>query len=137
VSCRKAAGSAAAIPANGAPEFDWLAGSINSSATPERPVVQAWLAGSSKCSAEGITARGPSPVLALCRKLVEAGFDTRRPLHAYRDDTLALCVKSIGAGAKLTVDESRGVYFAKWRPFNPSRGVAPVRQNELAGGAAP
>ena len=32
--------------------------------------------GSDQCRAEGHTVRGSSPVLALCRKLVEAGFDT-------------------------------------------------------------
>lgn len=65
--------------------------------------IRAQIINSGEASAKGVTARGPSPVLALCRKLVEAGFDPGRPLHAYRDDMLALRVRSIGEGARLTV----------------------------------
>jgi hypothetical protein len=50
---------------------------------------------------------GAAPVLAMCRKLVEAGHDPSRPLHAYRGDTLCLKVRSIGEGAKLTVEHNR------------------------------
>jgi hypothetical protein len=39
--------------------------------------------------------------LALCRKLIAAGYDPTLPLHAYRGDTLALKVCSIGEGAHL------------------------------------
>jgi hypothetical protein len=35
-------------------------------------------------------ARGHAPVLGLCRALLAAGYDPRRPLHAYRGDTVAL-----------------------------------------------
>jgi len=51
------------------------------------------------CSALGITAKADAPVLALCRKLVDAGHDPATPLEVYRGDTLALRVKSIGLGA--------------------------------------
>jgi hypothetical protein len=56
-------------------------------------------------------------VLALCRALVEAGHDPATPLEAYRGSTLCLRVRSIGEGAKLTVDESRGCRFALFHPF--------------------
>jgi len=58
-----------------------------------------------------------APVLAVCRKLTSAGFDPSRPLHAYRGDTLSLKVRSIGEGARLTVDETRTA-FARWKPFS-------------------
>jgi hypothetical protein len=45
--------------------------------------------GSDKATALGLTVRGPSPVLALCRALVAAGVDPNRPLHAYRGDCFA------------------------------------------------
>src|SRR5438874_288481 len=65
--------------------------------------VKATLTGSDCCEALGITARGSAPVLALCRALVAAGHDPRRPLHACRGDVLALKIRSIGEGAQLTV----------------------------------
>jgi hypothetical protein len=40
--------------------------------------IRAQIINSGEASAKGVTARGPSPVLALCRKLVEAGFDPSR-----------------------------------------------------------
>jgi hypothetical protein len=66
--------------------------------------IRAELAGSDTCRAEGITAHSSSPVLALCRKLIEAGHDPARPLHAYRGETLCLVIRSIGEGARLEVN---------------------------------
>ena len=43
--------------------------------------IRAELAGSDSCSALGITISSSSPVLALCRKLVQAGFDPSTPLE--------------------------------------------------------
>jgi hypothetical protein len=51
-----------------------------------------------RCEAEGYSVRANAPVLALCRKLVENGYDPARPLHAYRGNTVALTVTSIGWG---------------------------------------
>jgi len=69
-----------------------------------------------KAEAEGHKVRSYTPVFALCRKLIEAGFDSSRPLHAYRGDTLCLTVRSIGEGARLTVgDDSKGV--PRFRPY--------------------
>jgi len=42
---------------------------------------RAELVGDDSCSALGITVRSSSPVLALCRKLVDAGHDPATPLE--------------------------------------------------------
>jgi hypothetical protein len=55
-------------------------------------------------SAEGITMHTASPVLALCRKLVEAGYASSMPLEAFRDGALALRIRAIGEAATLTAD---------------------------------
>jgi hypothetical protein len=100
--------------------------------------IHATLIGSNCCEALGITARGYAPVLDLCRALVKAGHDPRWPLHAYRGDVLALKVRSIGEGARLTVREDRaGPRFVAWEPF-PRRVGARVREKaEGIGGSAP
>jgi hypothetical protein len=40
--------------------------------------------------------RGDSVIPALCRKLIEAGHDASSTLEAYRGETLAICIRSIG-----------------------------------------
>jgi hypothetical protein len=67
--------------------------------------MMAKLIGSDTCSAAGITVRGHAPVLTLCRKLVDAGYNPATRLECYRGDALALTVRSIGEAAKLVVDE--------------------------------
>jgi hypothetical protein len=47
------------------------------------PTIRAEIIGTI-CTALGITAHGSAPVLALCRKLVEAGHDPATPLEAWR-----------------------------------------------------
>ena len=69
--------------------------------------IRAELSGNNSCTALGIAVRAKAPVLALCRKLIAAGHDPGRPLHAYRGETLALTVTAIGYGAKYTVVENR------------------------------
>lgn len=51
------------------------------------------------CHAEGFTVRHNAPVLAMCRLLVDLGYDPRRPLLAFRGTELAMAIKSIGYGA--------------------------------------
>ena len=65
----------------------------------------------------GIEVEAAAPVLALCRKLVAAGHDPATPLEAYRGEVLCLRVRSIGEGAKLTVEDSDrlGPWFTKYR----------------------
>jgi hypothetical protein len=72
----------------------------------------------------------------------EAGHDPDTPLEAYRGTTMCLKVRSIGEGAKLTVEENdrRGPRFVTYRAFQdrarPSGGHAPVEQ-KAAGVADP
>jgi hypothetical protein len=90
--------------------------------------IRATLIGSDHCEALGITGQGSAPVLALCRALVAAGHDTRRPLHVHRRETLALVVGSIGDGAKLRV-ATHGIGFeriAKCTGGPPARQIAPT-----------
>jgi hypothetical protein len=65
--------------------------------------IEAELNGGDSCQGYGITTRSSSPVLSLCRKLNEAGYDPSRPLHVYRGKVLALIVRTIGEGARLRV----------------------------------
>jgi hypothetical protein len=94
-------------------------------------VIRAELIGSDRCSALGIVARSTTPVLALCRRLVEAGHDSATPLEVWRGTTLCLRVRSIGEGAQLTVeDDRRGrPRLRRWRNRARGCGRAPlVRQ---------
>src|SRR5262249_58525627 len=85
------------------------------------------LVGSDICTAPGIIARSYAPVLALCRRLIEAGIDPGRPLHVYRGDTLALVVRSIAEGATLAVEDN---HLGHPRFVRRSGGAAlPTRQN--------
>jgi hypothetical protein len=70
-------------------------------------MIRAELSGYDTCTALGITVQAAAPVLAMCRKLIEAGYDPDLPLHAYRGETLCLTVSSIGYGAKYTVADNR------------------------------
>jgi hypothetical protein len=83
-------------------------------------VITAMLTGSDTACAESITVTGASPVLALCRRLVDAGRDQNRPLHAYRGDVPALRVRSIGEGARLEI-RGDGVGFRRL----PKMGAGP------------
>ena len=89
--------------------------------------VRAELIGTNCAIALGIKAHTSSPVVALCRALLEAGHDPATPLHAYRGNTLALKVRSIGEGAKLTVEANPigKPVFRRWRDRAESNGAAP------------
>ena len=91
-------------------------------------MIGAELTGSSTASACGLTARSRSPVLALCRQLVEADHDADMLLEAYRGDVLCLKVHSIGEAAGLDVN-SRGSRFA---PACDVRAAPPVRSTTKA-----
>jgi hypothetical protein len=72
--------------------------------------IRAELVADDNCCALGMTVRGPAPVLALCRLLVEAGHDPATPLEAWRGDVPCLRIRSIGAAAALRVG-THGVGF--------------------------
>ena len=88
------------------------------------------LVGSDICTAAGIIARSYAPVLALCRRLIEAGIDRDRPLHVYRGDTVALVVRSIAEGARLRVGDNRLGHprFVRFRPRSDGAALH-MRQN--------
>jgi hypothetical protein len=86
------------------------------------------LIGAEICRALGHSVQSPTPVLALCRKLVAAGIDPATPLHVYRGATLCLIVRSIGEGAALEV-HPRGRCFVSYRAGRAAarRAASPVR----------
>ena len=81
---------------------------------------------SNRCDAEGYTVSASAPVLAMCRKLVEVGYDPATPLHAYRGDTLCLKVRSIGEGAELECQEGGDFRLREPRPCVPREGPLPL-----------
>jgi hypothetical protein len=122
-----------------ASRLDETAGRVGSIATlPQKKSqtpIRATLTGSRRCEAEGMSARSSAPVLALCRSLVAAGRDPTTPLEAYRDDVLALRVRSIGEGARLTVEDGRhgSPRLRQWRGRGGGAGSA-VTQPEQGHG---
>jgi len=94
--------------------------------------IRAELSGGRRCSAIGITATGNAPVLALCRRLIEAGHNPTLPLEAYRGTTLCLRVRSIGEGAKLTVTEATSDGKPRFVPHHPFQDV-----RDSVGGRSP
>lgn len=94
--------------------------------------IRAALTGSDRCEAEGFVAIANAPTFSLCRKLMVAGFDPARPLHAYRGDTLALTVSSIGWGAGRVLWETpqKGFRIAPWKPAPGAWGRSPIESKE-------
>jgi hypothetical protein len=89
-------------------------------------VIRAELTGSDTCTAHGIIVRSSIPVLAMCRRLTEAGCDSATPLEAHRGEILCLRVGSIGQGARLEIN-ARGNGFIARRAV---RAGPPMRQNQ-------
>jgi hypothetical protein len=69
--------------------------------------IRAEISKSNRCGAEGYSIKASAPVLAMCRRLIETGYDPATPLHAYRGNVLCLTVSSIGWGAEQTVGDNR------------------------------
>jgi hypothetical protein len=93
--------------------------------------LRAELVGSDRCTVDGFSAVGAAPVLMLCRMLVDAGFDPRTPLEAWRKGTLALRVRSIGEAADLEIN-SKGTGFVR---RSSVRRASPVAKNKRCGRA--
>jgi len=86
--------------------------------------IRAELVGDSKALACGFVISAKSPLLALCRKLVDAGYDPATALEAYRGDMLCLKVRSIGEAARLEIN-SNGKGFRFGTPdFAPLKKIA-------------
>jgi hypothetical protein len=87
--------------------------------SPATQALRAIIIGSNQAEANGVTARGHAPVLALCRALIEAGHDPNTSIEAYRGATLCLKVRSIGEGARLTVKETTRDGKPRFVTFHP------------------
>jgi hypothetical protein len=87
--------------------------------------IRAELSSDTYATALDITVRSPSPVLALCRKLIEVStYAPETPLNAYRAKTLCLRVLGIGEGARLEI-AGNGVGFRSLQG-PPAVGIAPL-----------
>jgi hypothetical protein len=61
------------------------------------------------CVHAGLRVTSASPIVALCRALIECGFDPRERLFVYRDGALAFGVSNLRHGAGLEVaSDTRG-----------------------------
>jgi hypothetical protein len=104
---------------------------------PATQAMRAVIIGSSQAEANGITARGHAPVLALCRALIEGGHDPNTPIEAYRGATLCLNVRSIGEGARLTVKQTTRDGKPRFATFHPGPdGAGSVRGQPYVGQTA-
>ena len=95
-------------------------------------VIVAQLIGHDRAQAGNIVARSRSPVFALCRALLAAGANPNSKLERFRGSVLALTVKTIGIGAKLTIKENDwvGPKVVPYEPFSRDRVGRHVRQND-------
>jgi hypothetical protein len=87
--------------------------------------IGATLSGDDIATALGLTVQSSSPILQLCRQLVAAGHDPATPLHAYRGDTLALVVRSIGQAANLEIN-GKGTGFVTRHAVGTGPPIAPT-----------
>jgi hypothetical protein len=97
--------------------------------------IRAELAWSDHATALGLLAYGSSPVLTLCRMLLEAGYDSATPLEAWRGGTLCLRVRAIGAAAGFTV-KSAGNGAPRFALDGARRGAAAPPVAPMAWGRA-
>jgi hypothetical protein len=95
------------------------------------PNIIATLIGDDTAQVGDIISRGRSPVFALCRALLAAGANPDSKLECFRGDVLALTVKAIGIGAKLTIKENDwvGPRVVPYEAFSRDRVGRHVRQN--------
>jgi hypothetical protein len=91
---------------------DWTNPSEDSRSHTAVQPIRADIDGDARCSALGTTARGSAPVLKLCRLLLKQAHDPARPLHAFRGNTLALIIRSLGEVAGLEIS-GNGVGFRR------------------------
>jgi hypothetical protein len=96
------------------------------------PTIIATLIGNDTAQAGDIVSRGRSPVFALCRALLAAGANPNSKLECFRGSVLALTVKTIGIGAKLTIKENDwvGPKVVPYEPFSRDRVGRHARQND-------
>ena len=94
-------------------------------------VIIAQLIGHDRAQAGDVVVRSRSPVFALCRALLAVGANPNSKLECFRGSVLALTVRTIGIGAKLTIKENDwvGPKVVPYEPFSRDRVGRHVRQN--------
>src|SRR5262249_16997742 len=75
-------------------------------------MIVAQLSSDTRAEACGLTVQSGSPVLSLCRQLIEAGHPSSARLEAYRGNTLCLAIRSIGEASGIRV-ATNGVGFIR------------------------
>jgi len=108
---------ATALGSEPASRIDLLGGVVKSTHRasqnpPQDFPISAQLVGDDQCCVDDYLVQSHSPVLAMCRELIEAGFNPERPLHVYRDGVLALTVRSIGEAAQIEIN-GKGAGFLR------------------------
>jgi hypothetical protein len=95
-------------------------------------VITAELIGHDRAQAGDIVVRSRSPVFALCRALLAAGANPNSKLECFRGSVLALTVRTIGIGAKLTIKENDwvGPKMVLYEPLSRDWVERHVRQND-------
>jgi hypothetical protein len=111
--------------------------SISSQAKPD--VLVGHLLDDNTCCLGDAIAVGRTPILAACRELLARGFNPNAAIEIYRRDILALRIRTLAAGARLTVEEcSDGRPRFRQHRARPSEGSSRIAQNaEPAGEAVP
>jgi hypothetical protein len=82
------------------------------------------------CRIGEVVSTGRTPVLTALRELLSQGVNPDAAAEIYRNGVLALRVRSIRAGAALTVSEEadRPPRFKRWKPLDLGDGSPPARQ---------
>jgi hypothetical protein len=95
-------------------------------------IIIAQLIGQDRAEAGEIVVRSLSPVFALCRAFLAAGASPNSKLECFGGSILALTVKTISIGAKLTVKENDwvGPKVVPYEPFSRDRARRHARQND-------
>jgi hypothetical protein len=77
------------------------------------------------CAQAGLTVTSASPIITLCRLLIESGFDPAERLLVYRDGALVFGVSNLRHGAGLKLAFSHG--FARRQTAEGGAPVVPLR----------
>ncbi len=102
-------------------------------------VIIAQLIGDDTAQVGDIIVRSRSPVFGLCRALLAAGANPNSKLECFRGSVLALTVKTIGLGAKLTIKENNwvGPKVVPYEAVSRDRVGRHVRQNDKPAPSTP
>jgi hypothetical protein len=120
---------ASAAHAEPVSNLEWLGNHSSTQPLTHRQArIRCELVGSDVVVAGDIKADG---AFDLCRRLLAAGASPAAELVCFRDGRLALRIRSIGDGARLTVRETAtdGPRFTTWRPFPAARSGHPFVKN--------